>query len=173
MSIAQTMPPMVELVPRTKSVRFKTTLHAGQIFDYGGRPTLLACSRSKETFGFGGCVNLDRNGYNAYESTPRAFRRGIISQTECRIRNRDLRRMACVMHLRRLGRDSNGVNPMTRRWDGYLVRALNDLVSLTRACRPSDLNTVRAKVLTSPAYSEQRRKRKSSGRRKRRNATGV
>jgi hypothetical protein len=58
---------------------------------------------------------------------------------------------------------------MIRRWDGYLVRALNDLVSLTRACRPSDLDTVRAKVLTSPAYSEQLRKKKSSGRRKRRN----
>jgi hypothetical protein len=172
MSIAQTMPPMVELVLCAKSVRFKTTLHAGQyLVTAGDRPFWR--SKSKETLGFGGCGNLDRNGYNAYESTPRAFRRGIISQTECRIRNRDLRRMACVMHLRRLGRDSNGVNPMTRRWDGYLVRALNDLVSLTRACRPSDLNTVRAKVLTSPAYSEQRRKRKSSGRRKRRNTTGV
>jgi hypothetical protein len=172
MSIAQTMPPMVELVLCAKSVRFKTMLHAGQyLVTAGDRPFWR--SKSKETLGFGGCGNLDRNGYNAYESTPRAFRRGIISQTECRIRNRDLRRMACVMHLRRLGRDSNGVNPMTRRWDGYLVRALNDLVSLTRACRPSDLNTVRAKVLTSPAYSEQRRKRKSSGRRKRRNTTGV
>jgi hypothetical protein len=61
---------------------------------------------------------------------------------------------------------------MTPKWDGYVVRALNKLASLTRACRLSDYNDARIK--TSPASREQVRKKQSSDRRNRRNhITGI
>ena len=41
-----------------------------------------------------------------------------------------------------------------------LVRALNKLVSLTRACKPAEPNAIRPKVLTTPAHSEKVRKNK-------------
>ena len=51
-----------------------------------------------------------------------------------------------------------GVNPMTRGWNGYLVRALNEFVSLNAACRvidASDRIPIRAK--------HQRNRKKSPG----------
>jgi len=53
---------------------------------------------------------------------------------------------------------------MTRGWNGYLVRALNELVSLNDACRSSDF--VPAKPSISRRHSEQQRKKKSSARRR-------
>jgi len=41
-----------------------------------------------------------------------------------------------------------------------LVRALNKLVSLTRACKPAEPNAIRRKVLTMPAHSEKVHKNK-------------
>jgi predicted metal-binding transcription factor (methanogenesis marker protein 9) len=41
-----------------------------------------------------------------------------------------------------------------------LVRALNKLVSLTRACKPAKPNAIRPKVLTTAALSEKLRKNK-------------
>ena len=41
-----------------------------------------------------------------------------------------------------------------------LVRALNKLVSLTRACKPAEPNAIRPKVLTMPAHSEKVHKNK-------------
>ena len=62
---------------------------------------------------------------------------------------------------------------MTGRWDSYLVRALNELASLTRAFRRTESSAVRAKVLTSSAQMERPRKNKSSGRRNKRNTIGF
>jgi|SoiMethySBSTD1v2_1073268.scaffolds.fasta_scaffold13871_2 hypothetical protein len=41
-----------------------------------------------------------------------------------------------------------------------LVRALNKLVSLTRACKPAEPNAIRPKVLTMPTHSEKVHKNK-------------
>jgi hypothetical protein len=72
--------------------------------------------------------------------------------------------------LSELERHSVGVDPMIPKWDGYVVRALNKLASLTRACRLSDYNAARIK--TSPA--SRARKKQSSDRRNRRNhITGI
>jgi hypothetical protein len=44
--------------------------------------------------------------------------------------------------------------------DNSLVRALNKLVSLTRACKPAEPSAIQPQVLTTPAHSEKPRKNK-------------
>lgn len=89
-----------------------------------------------------------------------------FTKTNCLPRQSGILCMACVMHLRDQEDTSNGVNAVTLRWNGYLVRALNELVSLTDACMPSD-SSVLAKASISRKYSEERPKKKSAGRKRR------
>ena len=53
---------------------------------------------------------------------------------------------------------------MTRKVEWYVGGALDESASMTLVCRPSDSDSVPASTLISPAYSEQPRNEKFSGR---------
>ena len=55
---------------------------------------------------------------------------------------------------------------MISRSDNYLVKALNQLVTLTRVCRARESKAVPAKVLTSSEPGEESRKKKRRNKRK-------
>jgi hypothetical protein len=55
-----------------------------------------------------------------------------------------------------------GVNPMNSRWDGYLVKALNNLASLTSACKSADSKNCLSEVSAVDNHEEQHTKKKKS-----------
>jgi hypothetical protein len=77
--------------------------------------------------------------------------------------------LARVMHLHYAKKFKERVIPMTPRWTGYLVRALNEFASLTAACGnrdASDRIPIRAKASTNREH--QSKQKKSSGKPRRR-----
>lgn len=60
---------------------------------------------------------------------------------------------------------------MSHRWNGYLIRALNELVSVTVACKPSETLPARASIAR--GYREQRREKKFSARQRRQKGNGL
>ena len=79
--------------------------------------------------------------------------------------------LACVMHLHYAKILKERINPMTPKWTGYLVRALNEFASLTAACGTidaSDRIPIPAKASIDADREHQSKQKKSSGKPRRR-----